>query len=92
METGIPQGSPLSPILFLLFIAELLDSLQRPCDATLGFGFVDDTNLIAWGDSARDNCRRLKLAHDKCIAWSKRYGAKFAPDKYKLYALHKEKA
>jgi hypothetical protein len=84
METGIPQGSPLSPILFLLFIAELLDSLQRPCDATLGFGFVDDTNLIAWGDSARDNCRRLKLAHDKCIAWSKRYGAKFAPDKYKL--------
>lgn len=84
METGIPQGSPLSPILFLLFIAELLDNLQRPCDATLGFGFVDDTNLIAWGDSARDNCRRLKLAHDKCIAWSKRYGAKFAPDKYKL--------
>jgi hypothetical protein len=34
--------------------------------------------------SARDNCRRLKLAHDKCIAWAKRYGAKFAPDKYKL--------
>jgi len=46
METGIPQGSPLSPILFLLFIAELLDSLQRPSDATLGFGFVGDTNLL----------------------------------------------
>jgi hypothetical protein len=47
METGtIPQGSPLSPILFLLFIAELLESLQQPTDKTLGFGFVDDTNLI----------------------------------------------
>jgi hypothetical protein len=91
METGIPQGSPLSPILFLLFIAELLDSLQRPSDATLGFGFVDDTNLIAWGDSARENCQRLKLAHDKCIAWAKRYGAKFAPDKYKLIHFTKKR-
>jgi len=91
METGIPQGSPLSPILFLLFIAELLDSLQRPGDATLGFGFVDDTNLIAWGDSARENCQRLKLAHDKCIAWAKRYGAKFAPDKYKLIHFTKKR-
>ena len=84
MKTGIPQGSPLSPILFLLFIAELLESLQQPTDKTLGFGFVDDTNLIAWGSSARDNCRRLDAAHAKCVAWAKRYGAKFAPDKYQL--------
>ena len=50
----------------------------------MGFGFVDDTNLIAWGSSARDNCRRLDAAHAKCVAWAKRYGAKFAPDKYQL--------
>ncbi|ORY18516.1 hypothetical protein BCR34DRAFT_596108 [Clohesyomyces aquaticus] len=27
---------------------------------------------------------RLTAAHDKCVAWAKRYGAKFAPDKYQL--------
>ena len=44
----------------------------------------DDTNLIAWGNSVRDNCLRLDAAHAKCVAWAKRYGAKFAPDKYQL--------
>lgn len=45
-ETGIPQGSPLSPILFLFFISELLEIYQRVDSDTLAFGFVDDTNLI----------------------------------------------
>ena len=27
-QTGIPQGSPLSPILFLFFISELLEEFQ----------------------------------------------------------------
>ena len=44
----------------------------------------DDTNLIAWGNSVWDNCLRLDAAHAKCVAWAKRYGAKFAPDKYQL--------
>ena len=63
-ETGIPQGSPLSPTLFLFFISELLETFQDVNRDTLGFGFVDDTNLIAWGDSAADNCRRLTEAHN----------------------------
>jgi hypothetical protein len=91
METGIPQGSPLSPILFLFFIAELLAELQRPKDGTLGFGFVDDTNLVAWGDTAKDNCRRLDAAHSRCIAWAKRYGATFAPEKYHLIHFTKRR-
>jgi Reverse transcriptase (RNA-dependent DNA polymerase)/Endonuclease-reverse transcriptase len=83
-QTGIPQGSPLSPILFLFFISELLAEFQRVSSDTLGFGFVDDTNLITWGDTAQDNCQRLTNAHDKCTAWAKRHGAIFAPDKYQL--------
>ena len=50
----------------------------------LGFRFMDDTNIITWGDSTQENCERLKEAHKKCMDWSRRYGSKFAPDKYKL--------
>lgn len=88
---GIPQGSPLSPILFLFFISELLESLQGSDGETLAFGFVDDTHLITWGASAADNCRRLEAAHDRCIAWAKRHGAQFAPEKYQLIHLTRRK-
>src|ERR1700686_129771 len=90
-ETGIPQGSPLSPVLFLFFVSELLSSLQRVHDGTLAFGFVDDTNIVAWGDSASDNCRRLQDAHDTCLRWAQRHGASFAPDKYKLIHFTKRR-
>jgi hypothetical protein len=83
-QTGIPQGSPLSPILFLFFISELLEEFQRIEGDTMAFGFVDDTNLITWGRTAEENCRRLTAAHDRCIAWAKRHGASFAPEKYQL--------
>jgi len=85
VRAGIPQGSPLSPILFLFFITELLQEFQQPSSENVfGFGFIDDTTLVAWSDTAVDNCRCLTNAHNKCIAWAKRYGAKFAPDKYQL--------
>src|SRR5436305_9119998 len=83
-QTGIPQGSPLSPILFLFFISELLADFQRVNGDTLGFGFVDDTNLITWGNTAQENCQRLTSAHNRCIAWAKRHGAVFAPEKYQI--------
>ena len=43
---GIPQGSPLSPILFLFYISELLETLQSPENDIFGFSFIDNTNLI----------------------------------------------
>src|SRR6266480_2176867 len=58
--------------------------MQSVEEKQLGVGFMDDTNIITWGDSAQENCKRLEEAHEKCIDWSRRHGLKFAPDKYKL--------
>ncbi len=45
---------------------------------------MDDTNIITWGDSTQENCKRLKEVHKKYIDWSRRHGLKFTLDKYKL--------
>lgn len=65
-STGIPQGSPLSPILFLFYISELLEEYEDLRNQGFGFGFVDDTNLITWSQSAQENCNRLSAMHEKC--------------------------
>ena len=47
-------------------------------------GFVDDTDILTYGRTTAENCRRLERAHEKCIQWAKRHGAAFAPQKYQL--------
>jgi hypothetical protein len=80
--TGIPQGSRLSPILFLLFASELLEVIKGP--RTSGFGFVDDTNVVTYSESTATNCRAIERCHEACLGWARRHGAAFAPDKYHL--------
>src|SRR6266480_2919625 len=84
ISVGIFQGSPLSPILFLFYNAELLE-ICNPSEVRVNsLEFVDDVNLLAYGRTTEDNCRQLELIHDRCLAWAKRYGALFALEKYVL--------
>ena len=87
IAVGVPQGSPLLPILYLFYVAELLDSYNNTADRLSASGFVDDTTLLAYGRSTESNCRTLSRAHDCCMKWARRYGASFAPDKYELIHL-----
>ena len=82
--TGVSQGSPLSPILFLFYNAELLEWCAKPCNEVGCLGFVYDVTLIAWGESTENNCQQLAEAHTQCSQWARRYGACFAPEKYEL--------
>jgi len=82
--TGIPQGSTLSPILFLLFASTLLPTLEE--GPTTALGVLDDSNILNFGKTTEENCQRLKPAHAKCLRWAAQHGAAFAPQKY--YPIH----
>jgi hypothetical protein len=83
-ETGIPQGSPISPILFLFFIAELLDATNNEGLRTSSIGFVDDVHILTYSASTERNCATLERIHQQCEIWANKHGAQFAPEKYQL--------
>ena len=88
IKTGIPQGSALSPILFLYFVYELLDTLQGHNSSS--FGFVDDHNLLTWSQTTTANCERLEQMHTECINWAKRHGMTWNPEKYGIIHFTKQ--
>ena len=83
VPAGVPQGSPLSPILFCLYTAGLYKALRAiPGIATIAF--VDDTNLISFGLDLEQTCERLKAAHRVCKEWAINHSMTFAVKKYHL--------
>ena len=87
VATGIPQGSPISPVLFLFFNAPLIEQCAKACLPVQIEGFVDDIHLLAYGRTTEDNCRVLGKAHEICLRWARIHGASFAPQKYELIHL-----
>lgn len=81
ITTGIPQGSPLSPILWLLYNYKALQIAQ---DRALVTGYIDDTCIMVTGKTTKANCHRLEGIHEEMHEWANRHGAAFAPQKYEL--------
>ena len=84
ISIGIPQGSPLSPILFLFYDAPLLEDLET-VGSVSATGFVDNIAILVEGKTFKENSTVLHDLHEKiCKPWARRHGSKFAPEKYQL--------
>ena len=78
-QAGLPQGSPLSPVLFLFFNADLV---QQRIDQNVGaIAFVDDYTAWVVGKSAAENMDRLQGIVQRATEWESRSGASFEGDK-----------
>jgi ribonuclease HI len=82
IETGVPQGSPLSPILYILYNADLIECCNS--DETEATGYIDDGAIFACGNTTEDTCSKLERALEKAGRWAATHASKFAPEKFQL--------
>ncbi|KAJ6439234.1 reverse transcriptase [Purpureocillium lavendulum] len=79
-QAGLPQGSPLSPILFLFFNADLVQT--NNISTTEGaIAFVDDYSAWVTGKSAAANRAGIEAIIERALAWARRSGATFESNK-----------
>ena len=76
VSSGVPQGSILGPLLFLVYINDLPDAITS-CKVFL---FADDTKCYHPISSA-SNCEQLQNCLDKLSDWSERWNMHFNESK-----------
>ena len=85
VNIGIPQGSTLSPILFLFFASPMLDLFKESTNYlsyTIAFAYVDDMYFIVFSETYHKNCQLLESMHVKMMPWAIPHGVVFSPGKY----------
>ena len=83
VHSGVPQGSVLGPLLFVIYINDLPDVVR-----SLMYLFADDTKILSKIETKEDS-KQLQTDIDALEKWSKDWLLKFHPDKCHVLTLGK---
>ncbi|KAJ3495916.1 hypothetical protein NLG97_g3048 [Lecanicillium saksenae] len=88
LKCGLPQGSPISPILYILITAAIYflpGAAQR-------YGYADDTAMLFIGDSLEDTSRQANEAIAAMETWGRGEAIHFDPKKTEIMHFSRRKA
>ena len=86
VSSGVPQGTVLGPLLFLLYVNDLPENLQSSVRL-----FADDA-LLYGIISSEDDCDKLQADLSELECWQDRWPMKFNPSKCKIISISTKKS
>jgi hypothetical protein len=86
VTSGVPQGSVLGPVLFVVFINDLPEVVESICSM-----YADDTKIYRSVDTVEDFAR-LQSDLDNLTTWAEKWQMKFNADKCQVLQLGQKNA
>ncbi|KAJ3454128.1 hypothetical protein MRS44_018022 [Fusarium solani] len=87
LQCGLPQGSPVSPILFLLYT----EPIYRLSNPQSRFGYADDTAILFTGDTVDETTAAASASIEEMIRWGAANGVSFDPEKTEVMHFSRSK-
>ena len=84
IENGISQESPISPILFLIYIRFLFSKIKAKFSQVQKPSYIDDVALYVTGKSAKENSETLQEVTKTVFAWAEENAVQFDDSKSEL--------
>jgi retron-type reverse transcriptase len=90
-NSGVPQGSPVSSILFIIYLSGIFEKIEEQNPEIITLSFTDDITFLAPGKIVKDIQDALTNAEEQVIAWSLLNNVKFDVEKTEAILFTKKR-
>ena len=81
VTTGLPRGSPISPALFAIYIADIHEAVEDQVEDSRGISYVDDVTLVVEGTDVDDVVSKLERCARASLEWADNNAVRFEETK-----------